>query len=195
MKKLKFLKKIKNYIKISGAGPTGRRYFVMNAFDGAMTTLGIVMGASVSEITQASWIISAGLGASLAMGISGFAGVFMIEEAERKKALLVLERSMLKKLGKTVIGRAERFAMFWTAMIDGISPVMVSLISLTPFFLAGYQLFSIGLATYISVGLTLLMMFGLGVFLGKISKRNAILHGMKMLLIGLTMAGIIFLFK
>lgn len=193
--KLKFLKKIKTYIRVSGAGPIGRRYFVMNAFDGAMTTLGIVMGASVSEITQASWIISAGLGASLAMGISGFTGVFMTEEAERKKALLVLEKSMFRKLGKSIIGRAERFAIFWTAIIDGISPAMASLISLTPFFLAAYQLFSIGLATYISIGLTFLMLFGLGVFLGKISKRNVILHGMKMLLTGLIMAGIIFLFK
>jgi len=42
---MKFLEKIKRYINISGITPISRRYFIMNAFDGATTILGIVIGA------------------------------------------------------------------------------------------------------------------------------------------------------
>jgi hypothetical protein len=50
---MKFLEKIKRYINISGITPISRRYFIMNAFDGATTILGIVIGAYVAEITNA----------------------------------------------------------------------------------------------------------------------------------------------
>jgi len=55
----------------------------MNAFDGATTVLGIVIGAYVAGITNEFWVIWSGLGATLAIGLSGFAGAYMTEEAER----------------------------------------------------------------------------------------------------------------
>jgi hypothetical protein len=54
---MKFIDKIRRYIKISGIAPIGRRYFIMNAFDGATTILGIVVGAYVAEITNELWVI------------------------------------------------------------------------------------------------------------------------------------------
>ena len=47
-----FLEKIRRYIRISGVAPISRRYFIMNAFDGATTVLGIVIGAYAAEITN-----------------------------------------------------------------------------------------------------------------------------------------------
>jgi hypothetical protein len=44
--------------------------------------LGIVVGAYVAEITNELWVILSGLGATLAIGLSGFAGAYMTEEAE-----------------------------------------------------------------------------------------------------------------
>ena len=80
---MKFLEKIRRYIRISEVAPISRRYFIMNAFDGATTILGIVIGAYVVGITNELWVIWSGLGAALAMGLSGFAGAYMIKEAER----------------------------------------------------------------------------------------------------------------
>ena len=74
---MKFLDKIRNYIKISGVAPISRRYFIMNAFDGATTVLGVVVGAYAAGITNESWVILSGLGATLAMGMSGFVGSYM----------------------------------------------------------------------------------------------------------------------
>ncbi|MDH5438502.1 MAG: hypothetical protein OEX76_06340 [Candidatus Bathyarchaeota archaeon] len=54
---MKFLEKIRDYIRISGVAPIGRRYFIMNAFDGTTTILGIVIGAYAAEITNQFWVI------------------------------------------------------------------------------------------------------------------------------------------
>ncbi len=182
---MNFLDKIRRYIKVSDITPISRRYFVMNAFDGATTILGIVIGAYLAEITAESLVIWSGLGATVAMGLSGFAGAYLTEEAERGRKLETLEKSMLTKLDNSVVGRASRFAPIWAAIIDGVSPALASLICLVPFFASSNGLVSLNLAIQISITTALSIMFLLGVFLGKISNRNMLLHGMKMLTVGL----------
>ena len=192
---MRFIEKIRRYIRISEIAPIGRRYFVMNAFDGATTILGIVVGAYVAEITNEFWVIWSGLGATLAMSLSGFVGAYMTEEAERERKLKTLEKSMLKKLKKTVVGKASHFASLWAAIIDGLSPAVTAVVCLTPFFLSSHGLFSINSATQISVVTALSIMFLLGVFLGKISHRNMLVHGMKTLSVGLIITSILFALK
>lgn len=176
---------IRRYIKVSGVTPIGRRYFIKNALDGATTILGIVIGAYVAEITNEFWVIWPGLGATFAMCLSGLFGAYMTEEAERVSEMRTLEKSMLTDLQETVVGRANRFASFWAAMVDGFSPALTGLSCLTPFFISSTGLFSTTLASQLSVAICLAIMFLLGVFLGRISKRNMVVHGTKMLLVGL----------
>lgn len=181
---MKFLKTIRDYVKISGVAPIGRRYFIMNAFDGATTILGIVIGAYVAEITSQFWVIWSGLGATIAMGFSGFAGAYLTEEAERTRKLNTLEKSMLKKLKNTVVGRASRFAPLWTSIVDGVSPAIAAITCLTPFFLCSFGKCPIGFAFQLSIATTLSVMFLLGAFLGKVSGRSILFHGIKTLLVG-----------
>jgi len=189
---MKFLEKIRRYIRISGVAPISRRYFIMNAFDGATTILGIVIGAYAAGITNQFWIISSGLGATLAMGLSGFAGAYMTEEAERTKKLKRLEKSMLKKLGNSVVGKASRFAPLWTGIIGGVFPAIAAVACLTPFFLSFLDAFSVNFAFQLSIMTALAVMFLLGVFLGKVSGRSMFLHGVKTLLVGVILT-IVFL--
>jgi predicted membrane protein (TIGR00267 family) len=192
---MRFIEKIRRYIRISEIAPIGRRYFVMNAFDGATTILGIVVGAYVAGITSEFWVIWSGLGATLAMSLSGFVGAYMTEEAERERKLKTLEKAMLKKLKKTVVGKASRFASLWAAIIDGLSPALTATICLIPFFLSSYNLFSINFAIQMSVAVALAVIFLLGVFLGKISNRNMLVQGMKTLSVGLIITFILFALK
>ena len=60
-----------------------RRFFVMNSFDGSLTMLGIIVGSWVSGVRNPSKIVGTGLGACLAMGISGMVGAYASERAER----------------------------------------------------------------------------------------------------------------
>jgi len=182
---MKPFKKIRRYIRVSGIAPISRRYFIMNAFDGATTILGIVIGAFVAEVTNEFWIVWPGLGATLAMSLSGFVGAYMTEEAERANEMRTLEKSMLTDLTESVVGKASRFASLWAAMIDGLSPALAALACLTPYFLSSVGLLSTTLAGQVAIAICLVIMFLLGVLLGRISKRNMILHGTKMLLVGL----------
>jgi len=192
---MKFLEKVRRYIRISEVAPISRRYFIMNTFDGATTILGIVVGAYVAGITNEFWVIWSGLGATLAMGLSGFAGAYMTEEAERTRKLNRLKKSMLTELKNSVVGKASRFASLWAGIIDGVSPALAAVVCLTPFFLSSLGFFSINLATQLSVAIALSIMFLLGIFLGKISSRNIFIHGVKMLLVGLTITFVFLLLK
>lgn len=192
---MKLLEKIRNYIKISEVAPISRRYFIMNAFDGATTILGIVVGAYAAGITNEFWVIWSGLGAALAMGLSGFAGAYMTEEAERAKKLNSLEKSMLTELKNSVVGKASRFASLLAGIIDGVSPALAAVVCLAPFFLSAFGSFSINFAIQLSVATALAIMFLLGVFLGRISSRNMFFHGVKMLFVGLVLMLIFLVLK
>jgi len=190
-----FLKKFKYYLNISKVTPISRRCFVKNGFDGAMTALGIIVGAYISSVTNSLWIISAGIGVSIAMGLSGFFGAYITEESERSITLNNLEKSMLKKLDKSVIGKAEKFATLWVALIDGLSPFIIAMISLIPFVLSILKIIPISYAIYSSLGITLFILFLLGIYLGRVSKKNIMISGFKMLVAGLILTLISFFFK
>jgi predicted membrane protein (TIGR00267 family) len=192
---MEFLNRFRSYIHVSGVGPISRRYFVMNAFDGAMTILGIVIGTYIAGITEPVIVITAGLSTTLAMGISGFTGTYLVEESERALTLKKLERAMLRKLGGTLIGRSHAFASVWAAFIDGVSPAISAGVALIPFFLAQFGLIPVALSTISSIGITLVVLFLLGMFLGTISKRNLFLNGLKLMAAGLVLTAILFFLK
>ena len=188
----KTLKRWKRYHRISDVGKITRRYFVMNAFDGALTMLGVVIGAYISGmIDQPALIISAGIGGSIAMGASGMSGAYMTERAERTKKLKKLEKAMLTDLKDGVHGKSHRFASFFAALVDGVSPAIAAMIVISPFFLANLTVISYQVAFYASIVITLLILSLLGVYLARISDESLIKYGVLMLFVGLITAGVV----
>ena len=123
-----FLKKLKEYNKIANIGEIGRRYFVMNSFDGILTILGVLIGSYIAAVKDSKIIILTGLGTSIAMGISGFWGTYLTEDAERKKKLSDLQKLTLNNLKESRLAKAEKTAAIIVSAIDGISPFLSSLI-------------------------------------------------------------------
>lgn len=165
-------------------GPIARRYFVKNGFDGSMTMLGIIVGAWVVNVTRSEIVVTAGLGACLAMGISGVSGAYMTERAERRRDLKNLESAMITKLDDSVINDATRFVSFYAAIVDGGSPILTAIVSLSPFFFVLHGLLAVENAYMVSLALTLITLFMLGIYLGKIAKENAMLYGLQTLVAG-----------
>jgi predicted membrane protein (TIGR00267 family) len=64
------------------------------------------------------------------------------------------------------------------AVVDGLSPFVAALLVLVPFFVVGL-LPTVRWAYYASLLMALLTLFGLGLFLGHISKDNLLLSGVK----------------
>jgi len=188
-----WFRKVKVYLDVTRAGGIARRYFVMNGFDGSMTMFGIIIGSWVGQITEAGIIVAAGLGACLAMGVSGFFGAFMAERAERRGHLRTLEATPTQP--DPIHYEASKFVSVYVALIDGISPTLTAIVSLAPFILTRMGLLSIDNAYIISVSLTLTTLFSLGFYLGRIARENVWLYSAQMLAVGIITAIMIFLLE
>ncbi len=173
--------------------PIARRYFIKNGFDGSMTVLGIVVGSWIVGVTEPEIIVTAGLGACLAMGVSGLFGAYMTEKAERKKHLKTVEAAMLTDLRNSILSDASDFVSLYAAFIDGASPMLTAVISLIPFILTLAGTFVIWDAYVVSFILTLATLFSLGLYLGRIAKENMLLYGVQTVAAGILIVAIIFL--
>lgn len=179
-----FFRRIRLYMQITQMEPIARRYFVKNGFDGSMTMLGIIVGSWIVAVSKPEIIVTAGLGACLAMGVSGLFGAYMTEKAERMRNLKTLETKMLTDLSDSILSDASSFVSFYAAFVDGASPILTGAISLIPFILATTGTLVIWDAYVFSFIVTLATLFSLGLYLGKIAKENIWLYGVKTLAAG-----------
>lgn len=179
-----FRSTISRILRYSGAGEFSRRYAVMNAFDGIVAILGIVLGSTLLGEASAGNIIAAGVGALVAMGVSGVSGTYMAERAEQERKLKEIEEAMLTKLNGSIIAEARKRAAIFSAIVDALAAILAGLIPLSPYLAALSGLLTLDLAFHMSVGVSLAFLFTLGVFLGKIARNNLIISGLKSLAIG-----------
>ena len=183
-----YMDEIGTYLRVTKAHTILRRYFAMNAFDGSMTSLGVVIGAYITNIVDPKAVIGVILVSGIAMAVSGFSGTYMTESAERSKSLNELEDAMLTDLDDTIYGEASRFVAIFAAFVDGSAPFLASIPAVVPFYLALIGVTPVGFAFTASVGASLLTLFLLGVFLGRVSDSNILYSGVKMVIAGVAVA-------
>lgn len=186
------LEEIQTYNRLVGIAEIARRYFAMNAFDGVLTTIGVLVGNYLAGVRDVLIPIRIGVATSIAMGVSGLWGAYLTEAAERNRQMEELEKVSLIDQNDTKIGRASRFAVVIVAVVDGLAPFLAALIVLIPLFLNPIIQDAV-LGYVLSIGVALLSLFGLGMFLGKVSKRSLLGYGVRTLIAGLVAIGINFL--
>lgn len=176
-------------LSISESGGIIRRYLVVNGFDGALTMLGLIMGFLASGAEDLELIINACLGAAIALGMSGFSSAYVSEVAERKRELEKLQEAMISDLRPTAHGRAARWIPLLVALVNGAAPLSISLIIITPLWLAAAGI-SLPLSPlYMAVTLAAVLIFVLGVLLGRIAEVPWLHSGIRTLAIaGVTIA-------
>ena len=172
------LERLQQYDEVAEISGIARRSFANNSFDGILTMIGVLMGNLAAGVLDARVVVSTGLATSLSIGVSGLWGAYMAETAERNRSLGELENHTLSDLSDTRIGRASRMAVLVVALIDGLSPLVSSVLVLIPMFLAG----RVGVvpAYYMSLGLSLALLFLLGAVLGLVGKQGIVVAGAKM---------------
>lgn len=184
----------REYSRISEAGQIARRAFANNSFDGVLTMIGVVMGNLVVGVQDATVVLVTGLSTALAIGISGGWGAYLTESAERRHAMGELEQFTLTELQDTKIGKASNMAVILVASVDGLSPFLAALLVVIPFFFAPL-LPSVRYAYYASIAMAMLSLFALGLYLGRISKENLILSGIKTAVAGVVCIGLSYLLE
>ncbi|OLS31371.1 MAG: hypothetical protein HeimAB125_16390 [Candidatus Heimdallarchaeota archaeon AB_125] len=197
---MRSIREIKDFLSMTEGENILRRYFVMNGFDGALTALGIILGSfivtvgSEPDLEKIKILISTGIGASIAMGVSGFWIAYLTEKAERTKERKELEEKMVTDLNNTRITRANFWTSLVIAAVDGISPFIFSVLALLPIFFVFVGL-PVMAAYGISFGVILIEVIVLGVFLGAVSKENKLIYALKIIPAALLVAGLTYLLE
>ena len=188
------LRELSEYRRIAAIDEIGRRYLAMNAFDGILTMIGVLMGSYLGGIRQPSVVLYTGLATSMAMGISGFSGAYMTEAAERKVNMRELEQAMLRDLSNSKQARASRFAVVVVSIIDGLAPLLAGSLVMLPFLLAGLWN-NVHLSYGASLVVAMVMLFTLGVFLGRVARESWLRSGLRMIAAGAACVMLSFLLR
>ncbi len=182
------IERVRAYNKIADIPKIVRRYFAINGFDGVITSIGVLVGNYVIGVKEYKHVLVAGFAICISLGVSGVWSAYNSETAERKKEIFDLEESILHDLNETIITRAQKFAVLVLAAVNGASPVIMAFIPLTPF-LFGKSI-PINICYYSGFALAFLILFGIGLFLGKISRSSLLVSGVKMLIAGVFCIGL-----
>src|SRR5436309_12085264 len=108
-------RRLREYDEITNVGPIIRRYFVIGAFDGALTVLGIIIGASAFGTLEEhkALVLSASFGAAIALAVSSAVGAYEAERVEKKLDIRTIERAKVARL------RVDQRNVFLFAAIPG----------------------------------------------------------------------------
>jgi predicted membrane protein (TIGR00267 family) len=189
------LKQVALLLRITNSQDIIRRYFVVNGFDGALTMLGIIVGFSLGSTTSLTVTINACVGAAIALAISGLSSAYISEHAELKHTLMELENIMLVNMENTVHGQAARWVPIFVALVNGLSPLVISLLIIAPLWLADAGVSLIFSPLLMASIIAMTLVFFLGIFLGHVSGVSWLISGLRTLLISLVTIFLIYLFS
>ncbi len=169
----------KLYSSMTDLVPIVRRYFIIGYFDGALTILGLIMGAHLSRKATPEVVISAGVATAIALGISSGWGAYEAERVEQTAMKMERDKAMLRSVGG-IVERAHNFAILVSSLVHAISPVVASLIPLI-----FYVFLPVNEAFPFAIAFGLIQLFAVGAFMGKVSKSGILKSGVRLMLAGL----------
>jgi predicted membrane protein (TIGR00267 family) len=191
MERSPWRQRLREYSEVTDLGPIARRYFVIGAFDGALTILGIIVGAVASGVgeSEKAIVLTASVSAAIALAVSSAVGAFEAERVEKKLDIRSLERAMLTRLSEEHKG-AFRFAAYTSALVHGVAPLIAALPPVVPFLLLPVRD-----ATIVAVGVTLVFLFVMGAYLGALVRERIAYTGLRFVVAGLATALVLWLLR
>lgn len=181
--------RIRDYAEITNVGPIIRRYFVIGAFDGALTILAIIIGAKAAGAgeTHKTLILATSIAAGIGLAVSSAVGAYEAERVEKKLDQWTIERAMLAKMSEEHRD-AYRFAAILSALVHGIAPLVAAIVPVIPFLFL-----SLDEATVAAVVITVALLFVMGAYLGSLVRERFILTGLRFVAAGLGTALLLWL--
>lgn len=176
-----------NLIKIlrtEEAGSIIRRFFINTLFDSTFMLLGIIVGAAFAADASLGVVMVTMLTSSFALGISTGVSVYEAESLEHERKISRLEQAMLTDLDDTVIDKTSKSITMLAMLINFLTPLFSCAVTILPFALVALQILEINVASWLSVASALSILFGAGVYLGKIGKKNPWIKGLRMTAFG-----------
>lgn len=190
---MNLIQNINFFLKITHSHGIIRRYFVVNGFDGALTMLGLMLGFFVNDVSDLRVVIGVCIGAAIALGISGISSAYVSETAERERFLKELEDAMIVDLQESAHGNAARWVPILIALVNGLSPFLISVVILIPLWLADTGFVLPVSPLLMSILVALLLIFLLGVFLGRTAGSSWLRSGIRTIVVALITIALIYL--
>lgn len=184
---------LRRILRISHAHDIARRYSIVNGFDGALAMLGLNVGFLTSEGVSISTAISACTGTAIALCVSGLSSGYVSEAAERKKELHELEQAMIRDLDSSVYGAAARYVPWLISLANGLAPLLAAMLIITPLLLYNSRLGWPFPPIESAITAAFLIVFALGILLGRIGGTFWLWAGLRTALIALVTSVVIVL--
>jgi predicted membrane protein (TIGR00267 family) len=147
--------------------------FLRGFMDGSLSTLGIVIGAYAAA---GPVVIAAAVGGNLANGISNALSAYSSAEAEQYSKMRSIEDAMVsKELKGSAVEKKIRRDNLLASVSDGLASVVGGAIPILP-----YLFLEPPHSMYLAAGLVIGMIFLIGIYLGKLSKKNILFSAVKM---------------
>jgi predicted membrane protein (TIGR00267 family) len=162
-----------------------RRFFTNTVFDSTFVLLGVVIGSAFNENPSLRVILTTMLVSSLSLGISTGVSVYEAESLEQDKKIAELERAMFRNLEETAIARSARKTVAVVSLVNFFIPMASFSVTVFPFLLSALRIIEIRFAAWLSIALSLGILFVAGAYLGRLGKRNPWVKGLRMLALGI----------
>ncbi len=165
-----------------------RSKFVRGLVDGALSTLGIIIGASAgSQIV----IIAAAVGGTVANGISNMLSAFTAEEAGLYEELRKVEKAMVdREMKDSELERQIHKETVVAGIFDGAGTLAGGVLPIIPYLILSYPQ-----AMFASIGLVMIAVAIIGLYIGKLSKRSMTRSALKMVACSVGVAAIVYLIQ
>jgi predicted membrane protein (TIGR00267 family) len=187
------LAQLRFLLRLSRSHGIARRYFVVNGFDGALTMLGLNLGFYLSGEESLPVVISACLGATVALGVSGISSAYVSEAAERKRELQELEDAMVRDMSETAHAQASRYIPMFIALVNGVAPFSIGLLVIAPLWFASSGVTLPVEPLKAAIVTAFIVLFLLGTIIGRIRGSHWLWSGIRTLLIAVLTAVIIYI--
>ncbi len=188
------LEKLKEKLLFEKSGENiAQRYIVLNGFDGVLTVLGITVGSFSARVADPRVVISACVGTAVGLLASGVSGAYITETSQRIRGFKELRAKMLTDMEGSIQEKNIKTESLIISLLNGFSSFMFAILGTVPFFLAALDIVPmLNEAYYSSMVVSGVLLAFLGGYLGRIAKESIPFYALKMVLVGVGTAALMF---
>jgi predicted membrane protein (TIGR00267 family) len=188
-KEATIIERLQNELKVTHRMEIVKRHIAIDVFDGVLPVLGIITGGFIAIHFQEIFIVFeatllAAFGAGIAHFIAGFGATYLTESAEGEHLVKEMESDGGVKLSHSHILRAERETTLFVSLVNGMTPALSILITILPMILALFGIMGYWESFVASIFMGFILLFVLGIYLGRMSGSSVMKYAAKTLLAG-----------
>lgn len=191
----RLVRHIRLIMRLTETSGIARRYFALNAFDGALIGLGAIFGFYISEMQDYKVILLTIIAIAVGSAISGFSGAFISEKLEQEARIKRLEEATLTDLSDSIHYQASLTSSLIVSIINGASSVIAIFSVSIPYLICIYASLNRTIGIFGSIAMFLVLLTLIGYFFSRELKISTLSVVSRILIAGIIAIIIYFLIE